>query len=209
MGLRETDREMDERGDDGDSRIGGVLLAAGRSRRFGEENKLLATLEGDPLVVHAARTLLAATLTNVVVIVGYEAERVRAALEDETLDVTVRYNADYVDGQSTSVRVGAEAADELGWDAAVFALGDMPWVDPETVDRLSAAYRAGAGSILAPSIDGHRGNPVLFGAAHFDALTRVSGDRGGRCLLETHDDATLVPVEDPGVRRDVDERSDL
>lgn len=208
MHSRETDWKRTPESGDGDSRIGGVLLAAGRSRRFGEENKLLATLEGDPLVAHAARTLLTGTLADVVAVVGHEAERVRAALEDADLDVAVRYNADHADGQSTSVRVGAAAADERGWDAAVFALGDMPWVDPETVDRLAAAYRAGAGSVLAPSVDGHRGNPVLFDAAHFDALTRVSGDRGGRRLLETHD-VTLVPVEDPGVRRDVDERADL
>ncbi|MCU4744543.1 nucleotidyltransferase family protein [Natronoglomus mannanivorans] len=201
-------------GDDG--QIGGVVLAAGRSRRFGEENKLLATVDGTPLVVHAVRTLLSAALTRVVVVVGYEADRVEAALDDGLgvdlsvgADIDVRYNANYAAGQSTSVRIGARAADELEWDAAVFALGDMPWVDPETIDQLCAAYRRGTGSILAPSIDGQRGNPVLFGAAHFDALTTVTGDRGGRHLIESHDDAALIPVADPGIRRDVDEQADL
>lgn len=190
-----------------DVRIGAILLAAGESRRFGDENKLLATLEGEPLVRRAARTLVAADLAGVGVVVGHESERVRGALDD--LDVTIRHNPEYADGQSSSVRVGAEAAASLDWDAAIFALGDMPWVDPATIDRLCAAYRSNSGSILAPSFDGRRGNPVLFDAAHFDALAGVSGDRGGRDLIENHDGATLIPVDDPGVLRDVDERADL
>ncbi|MFB6354729.1 MAG: nucleotidyltransferase family protein [Halobacteriales archaeon] len=185
----------------------GVLLAAGASERFGEPNKLLADVEGEPMVRRAARSLTEGDVDDVVAVVGYEADRVRAALDGLALEVVE--NPDHAEGQATSVRVGVRAARRAGAAAVCFALGDMPWVDPGTVDALVAAYRAGAGDALAAAVDGVRGNPTLFDARHFDALAAVSGDVGGRGILLADDDAALVETGDPGVRRDVDAPDDL
>ncbi|MFB6303750.1 MAG: NTP transferase domain-containing protein [Haloferacaceae archaeon] len=184
--------------------VAGVLLAAGTGSRFGEGNKLLADLAGDPLVRHAARALVAA-LDRVVVVVGHEADAVEAALAG--LDVRTVRNPDYERGQSTSVAAGVAAVRDA--DAAVFALGDMPRVRPETVRTLVAAYRAGAGTALAAACEGRRGNPVLFDAVHFDALGDVDGDVGGREILLGGDRSALVETGDPGVVRDVDRPGDL
>lgn len=186
--------------------VGAVLLAAGRSERFGPANKLLATVRGDPLVRRAAETILEAPLDDRVAVVGHEAATVQGALP---AGFDVRHNDRYADGQHTSVRVGVDAARERSWDAAVFVLGDMPFVAPETVEQLRTAFETDRGSIVAPIHDGKRGNPVLFGAAHFDALAEVAGDQGGRRLVETHPDAVTIAVEDAGVRRDVDRPGDL
>lgn len=188
------------------TRVAGVLLAAGTSTRFGDDNKLLATLDGDPLVRHAARTLLDASVAPVVVVVGHEAGRVRDALAG--LDVRFVANDAYADGQSTSVGVGVDALDATV-DAAVIALGDMPFVDPETVETLVAAYEAGVGDAVAAAHDGHRGNPVLFDRRFFPDLTAVEGDVGGRQILLERDGAACVAVADSGVRRDVDDPGDL
>lgn len=196
-------------------RVAGVLLAAGTSSRFGDANKLLATVDGEPLVRHAARTLLAAHLARVVAVVGHESDRVRAALEGMDLDVVA--NPDYERGQATSVRAGVRAIEGAGTDAdastaadaAVFALGDMPRVRPETVDLLVDAFRAGLGDPLAAAYEGRRGNPVLFGARHFETLADVSGDTGGRRIVLESDDAALVETDDPGVVQDVDTPEDL
>ena len=166
-------------------RVAGVLLAAGTSSRFGDANKLLATVDGEPVVRRAARTLTEAGLDPVVVVVGHEAERVRTAVEDlpaETVD-----NDAYAAGQSTSVRTGIDtvrgedprARGDAPVDAAVVALGDMPFVDPGTVEALVAAYAAGAGDALAAAHEGDRGNPVLFDRGFFDRLAAVDGDVGG------------------------------
>jgi molybdenum cofactor cytidylyltransferase len=189
------------------ARVAGVLLAAGTSSRFGEANKLLSTLDGEPLVWHAARTLLSASVAPVVVVVGHEADRVIDALDG--LDVEFVRNDDYVDGQSTSVRAGIGALDDHDTDAAVVALGDMPFVDPETVRTLVSAYEAGIGDALAAAHDGERGNPVLFDRRFFDALTRVDGDVGGRAILLESDRSACVDVPDSGVRHDIDEPADL
>ena len=190
-------------------RVAGVLLAAGTSDRFGDRNKLLATHDGDPLVRRAARTLLDAGLDPVVAVVGHEADRVVDALAG--LDVAVVTNDAYAAGQATSLRsgIGALRDRDERVDAAVIALGDMPFVEPETVETLVAAYEAGVGDALAAAHGGVRGNPVLFDRRFFGALADVSGDVGGREILLTSEESACVAVSDPGVRRDIDEPGDL
>lgn len=199
-----------------DASVAGVLLAAGTSSRFDGSNKLLEPLAGsepessesdaDPLVRHAARTLLRATeLDAVAVVVGYESDRVRDALDE--FDVAFVENPDAERGQATSVRAGVDWDGE--YDALVFALGDMPRVDPGSVDRLVDAYRAGVGDALAAACDGTRGNPVLFAARHFDALADTEGDTGGREILLDGENSALVETDDSGVLVDIDTREDL
>lgn len=190
---------------DGGLRVGAVLLAAGESTRFGSGNKLLAEVDGTPIVRQAAETVVAADLTDVVVIVGHDGAAVRDALTG--LPVSVRPNPDYADGQSTSVRIGVTAARERGWDATVFALGDMPFVAPESINALLDSYSSGSDTVLAAAYDGERGNPVLFDRTHYGTLGTVSGDVGGRRLVEN--EGVLVDTGDPGVQQDIDDETDL
>lgn len=194
-------------GDGESAEVGGVLLAAGEGTRFEGGNKLLAEVEGTPIVRRAAKTLCRSSVDDIVAVVGHEANQVNEALTD--LDLTVRPNENFAAGQSTSVRVGVDAAENADWDAVVFMLGDMPFVSPTTVDTLRAAYANGDGTIVVPTYEEQRGNPVLFGRRHYDALATVSGDRGGRRLIEDHANAVRIDVDDSGVRRDVDYRADL
>jgi molybdenum cofactor cytidylyltransferase len=187
--------------------VHGVLLAAGTSSRYGDANKLLATVDGTPLVRHAAAALAESAADGVTVVTGHEGERVAAALDG--LDVTVRRNAAYADGQSTSVRTGIERAADRGADAALVALGDMPDVASATHDLLVSAYEHGVADALAAAHDGRRGNPVLFDARFFAALTAVDGDIGGRQLLQESDEARAIETGDPGVLRDIDRPGDL
>ncbi|WP_318569045.1 nucleotidyltransferase family protein [Salinigranum marinum] len=191
--------------------VAGVLLAAGTGSRFGDDNKLLARLDGEPIVRHAARTLVEAGIDPLVAVVGYEADRTAAALDG--LPFTIVENDAYRAGQATSVRAGVRELEGDGDGdavaAAVFALGDMPRVDPASVRALVDVYRSGAWTALAAAVDGERGNPVLFDRGHFDALADVSGDRGGRRILLSSDGSALVETGDSGVRRDVDTPADL
>lgn len=188
-------------------RVAGVLLAAGTSSRFGPENKLLATVDGEPLVRHALRTLAGAGLDPVFVVVGHDADAVRAALPGDGERIVEA--TDYEEGQSASVRAGAAAVAGTDAEAAVFLPGDMPFVDPGTVRTLVDAYVGGAGDALAAAHGGSRGNPVLFDRRYFHALRRVEGDAGGRAVLLGSTDAGLVAVDDPGVRVDIDTPADL
>lgn len=190
-------------------RVAGILLAAGESTRYGEENKLLELLDGDPVVRHAAETLTEAGLGAVMVVLGHEGEQVRQAVAG--LGCHYVDNPDYEAGQSTSVVAGVQALFEgsLVPDAVLFALGDMPSVAPETIRRLVGAFNAGQGDALAAAYEGERGNPVLFDAEFLPQLAGVDGDRGARDVFLEADGAALVETGDPGVVADVDQPEDL
>ncbi|WP_436347851.1 nucleotidyltransferase family protein [Natronorubrum sp. FCH18a] len=189
--------------------VAGLLLAAGTSSRFGSRNKLLAAHDGEPIVRRAARTLVRSRVDPVVVVLGHEAERVRSALDGLPVETVV--NESYDTGQASSLRAGIRAIRERDGecDAVVVALGDMPFVDPTTVETLVDAYASRAGDAIAPVSDGVRGNPVLFDRRFFAPLTAVDGDIGGREILLESDASVLVSVADPGVRRDVDVPDDI
>lgn len=185
-----------------DENVVGVVLAAGTSSRYGTENKLLTKWAGEPIVGHATVTIQRSSVDATVVVVGHDAENVQKAVEGPA-DVVIR-NERYADGQDTSVERGVAAARDRGAEAVLFALGDMPLVTVESVNNLVAAYHAGVGDALAVAHDGERGNPVLFDATHFSALSNVSGDIGGRRIFLSNDDSALVETGDSGVLLDID-----
>ncbi len=184
-------------------RVAAVVLAAGLSRRMGGSNKLLAELDGAPIVTRVVDALLASRAEPILVVVGHEAERVRAALEGRP--VTFVPNPDYEEGLGASLRTGIAAVPE-DVDGALVALGDMPWIRSEHVDALVAAFDPGGpGTICVPVHDRKRGHPVLWSRRHFGEMRKLGGDVGARELLERHADEVLaVTVDDPAVHIDVD-----
>jgi molybdenum cofactor cytidylyltransferase len=179
-------------------RVAGVMLAAGMSTRMGR-NKLLAEVDGVPLMRHALDVMRQAALDDLVVVTGHERELV----EEAAAPTRTVFNPDYAQGLASSLRAGLGAIEA---DAAIVCLGDMPLVDQATLAKLVAAFNPAAHrSICVPTFGGRRGNPVLWGRQHFPALMAVDGDQGGRGLLEAlaHEVAD-VPVSNDGVLRDAD-----
>ncbi len=178
------------------------MLAAGLSRRMGGANKLLAEIDGEPMVARAVDAVLASAARPVVVVTGHDAPRVRAALAGR--DVGFVHNPDYASGLASSLRAGI-AALGAGLDGALVCLGDMPWVRREHVDALLAAFAGDADAICVPVHRGRRGHPVLWPARDFGEIALLQGDAGARALLERHAERVrTVPVADAGVTRDVD-----
>ena len=183
-------------------RAGEAMLAAGRSTRFGVENKLLAHYEGRPMLEHVLERAGEVGLAPLVIVTGHEAEAIRAAGGDRAEFV---HNPHFAQGLSTSLRAGIEAMPEdVG--AVFILLGDMPRVQAETLRQLirAAAENPGAQAFV-PSFAGRRGNPVLVRRALFPSLAKLHGDQGARKLLEAAGDAVeTVPVEDAGILADFD-----
>lgn len=181
-----------------------LVLAAGSSRRFGDQ-KLLAPLSGRPLVRWAVESALGSDVDRVLVVVGEEGSAVRDALED--LPAAVVLNPDHQEGMASSIRVGVAALPD-GVEWVVILLGDQPEVTPEVVNRVLEARGAGR-PMVAPVYRGRQGNPVAFHASVFPELEALTGDEGGRPLLE-RDPGRVTRLElDLPMPRDVDTREDL
>ena len=198
-----------------DARAGivGVLLAAGRGRRFdasGRRNKLLTpaaqgTHAGQPLAVAAARTLRC-VLPRVVAVVRPTDDASTRELAEQLgrsgCEVVINDSAD--DGMGTSLACGVRATlDATGW---LVALADMPAIRAETIAAVAAAIERGA-ETAAPFVDGQRGHPVGFGTSFRGALTALGGDTGARELLAQHP-PERIDVDDPGALYDVDRDTD-
>tara|TARA_Y100000022_G_scaffold180688_1_gene172817 strand:+ start:514 stop:1155 length:642 start_codon:yes stop_codon:yes gene_type:complete len=188
-----------------EAKVAGIILAAGASRRMGSVNKLLASIAGKPLVRHAVESFVATSLSPIIVVVGYESDKVAAALEG--LPVQLVFNPDHATGQGSSVGVGVEALDNNVTDAMI-GLGDMPLLPSTLLDSLIQKHIGREGhacNITIPAFEGQRGNPVLWGKTFFPELITLAGDRGGRQLLNDHKAAQhLIACDHSSVLRDVD-----
>jgi molybdenum cofactor cytidylyltransferase len=184
--------------------IAGLLLAAGGGRRFGSQ-KLLALMDGEPIVRRAALVLGSAT-DMMTAVVGSEARRVSEALAGVSARIVV--NDDWAAGLASSLRAGAASLDP-SVAAVVVALGDQPTIDRSVVDRVIAEWRARGRPIVAARYRGEQGHPVLFARAVFGELAELSGDRGAKAVVG-RDPGRLAYVEvDAPMPRDIDTRDDL
>ena len=189
------------------ARIGAVVLAAGASERMGATNKLLAPVDGAPMIARAVDALVGSRARPIVVVTGHDAEQVSNALAGRP--VRLIHNPDYDHGLSTSLRAGLSALEDWGKgeiEGAVIALGDMPWVSSEDIDALSTAFEPLEGhTICVPVHNRKRGNPILWSAHYFNEMKQLEGDVGARHLLAQHDEEVWeVPTDNAGVLRDVD-----
>ena len=189
-------------------KIAVLLLAAGRSTRMGGPNKLLAEVDGRPMVARVAQRLLAARARPIVAVLGSDADAVDAALG--RLPVERVRNPDFAQGLSTSLKRGL-AALPPDTDGVIVCLGDMPLVSGRHLDRLAAAFNPLEGrAIVVPTRRGKRGNPVLWAKQFFPAMAETAGDVGARHLIGEHADLVAeVEMEDDGVLLDIDTQEAL
>jgi CTP:molybdopterin cytidylyltransferase MocA len=180
----------------------GLLLAAGAGRRFGRP-KALVELDGEPLVRRALRMLADGGCSPLRVVIGAQADQVRALLPDQSVAVQA---ADWAEGMGASLRAGLRALPEA--DAALVHLVDLPGVDSRVISRLAAL--ASPEVVARAAYDGVPGHPVLFGQRWWPEIAeRAAGDRGARDWLATRSDLRLVDCSDLGRGTDVDTPADL
>ena len=183
--------------------IAAVVLGAGRSSRMGGPNKLLAEIGGKPLVRIVTDAVLASRARPVVVVTGHQRDKVEAALAG--LPVKFVHNPHFADGLGTSLKAGIAALPAEA-DGAIVCLGDMPQVDAALIDRLIGAFDPDHGAlVVVPTIDGKRGNPVVWSRRFFPDLMTVEGDVGARYLIGRYTEAVAeVPLSGTAALTDVD-----
>jgi molybdenum cofactor cytidylyltransferase len=183
-------------------RIAVLLLAAGRSSRMGS-NKLLAEIDGRPMVARTARRLLSSHARPIIAVLGNQADAVDDALGK--LPVERVRNPAFAEGLSTSLKRGI-AALPPDTDGVIVCLGDMPLVAGRDLDRLIAAFNPLEGrAIIVPTRRGKRGNPVLWASRFLPEMAELAGDVGAKHLIGEHADLVCeVEMDSDGVLVDVD-----
>lgn len=173
------------------------MLAAGASCRFGSDKRCYL-VDGQPLLRRTVGAVREARLSC------------RVCLRPGDGDVPLLVDLPgitFIECRTASQGMGATLAEGLescgDWDAVLIVLGDMGWVKPATLEAVAAKLTVH--NIVQPTYRNQPGQPVGFGRDFFPQLLALSGDRGGRSILRRHPDArTAVPVEDPGILRDLD-----
>jgi molybdenum cofactor cytidylyltransferase len=189
------------------SEVAAVVLAAGTASRYraadpSAPSKLVAELDGKPLVRHVAEAALGSRGRPVIVVTGHAREAVAAGLAG--LPVQMAFNPEFAAGLAGSLATGLAAVPPTA-SAAIVLLGDMPRVTPALVDRLIDAFeRAPQASAVVPLLRGARGNPVVLSRRLFADVRSLSGDEGARRLLARDPDVLEVNVEDDAIALDID-----
>jgi CTP:molybdopterin cytidylyltransferase MocA len=193
-------------------RVAGLVLAAGEGRRIGAPKALVRDADDTAWVVRVVRTLAAAGIDHVLVVVGAAAEEVRGVLASEGAQVVHAH--DWGEGMGASLSAGlrrmADMADPTGTpdvDAALVCVVDTPDLDVEVVRRVAAT--AAPDALARATYDGVPGHPVVIGRQHFaGVLHSAAGDVGARAYLSAHA-AREVECGDLSRGTDVDTVDDL
>jgi molybdenum cofactor cytidylyltransferase len=186
-------------------RIAGVLLAAGTATRMGA-NKLLFDLGGEPVVRRVARQAIEAGLSPVLVVLGFEAPRVAAALEG--LAVEAVFNAHYATGMNASVQLGI-ARVPVDCAAAVVVLADMPLVTSNMLTAMVERYRAGDEPLVISTYGDVQAPPTLYSRALFPQFVGPEGEGCGRRIVREHRDRAAVVRWPAHLLADLDRPEDV
>jgi molybdenum cofactor cytidylyltransferase len=181
-------------------KIGALVLAAGFSNRFGSV-KLCAQLENGETIFQQTVNRLSAAIPHIEIATRKE---VAPLIEDFATNIRVFNDAEK--GMGSTLAYGIQYF--KGFDGCLVCLADMPFIEPRTYAHLAGKLRRD--NIIIPTFDDKPGNPVGFGVNFLPELSALSGNQGGRTLMEKHAKNVIrVPVDDPAILYDIDTQEDL
>lgn len=189
--------------------ISAVILAAGESRRMGTQNKLLLQIGSEVLIRKFVKSVCASAADAVLVVLGHEAEKIKAVLQDQTLRFVE--NTCYEKGMTTSIQSGVNAA-SMESVGLMICLADLPFAETSDFNRLIQAFtdfrRTESSLIIVPVFQGQRGNPVLFSAEFRDKLLAHNGEGCKGIVSKYPQSVREVSMENDNLLRDIDTPED-
>ena len=188
--------------------ITNIILAAGKSKRMHEINKLLIKINNKTMIEKIVDSSLKSVANNTIVVLGYENEILQRLLINKNITTVV--NTEYLKGQSSSLQMGISALTE-DCDAAVVILGDMPDINSTLINQLIENYSPGDNkSIIIPTYKNKKGNPVLMGREFFPDILSIKGDKGAKDIIKVNKKyINEIPQKQSAIINDIDTKEDL
>jgi len=184
-----------------------VILAAGKSTRM-KENKLLLNIDGETLIEHVVRTARRSTVDEVVVVLGYEAQKLKEHLSG--LDCKLVINENYAKGQSESVKAGLTAISSNA-DALMFLPADVALIDAQSINGVAEEYRRSKSRIIIASHNRQSGHPILIDRALFHEVAGINEETLGlKAVINRHrPEINYVAVGTENVLIDIDTQEEF
>jgi molybdenum cofactor cytidylyltransferase len=185
--------------------IPAIVLAAGRSTRMGRAKAALPIDERDTFLSRIVRTLLAAGVDDVVIVLGHDADAIARSFEASDLRARFALNRDYDRGQLSSLKAGLAVADRPGVAAVLVTLVDVPLVLSTTVRAVVERYLQTRAPIVRPVNGTKHGHPLLIDRSLFRELRAGDDQAGAKPIVRAHASAAGdVDVADEGAFTDID-----
>jgi molybdenum cofactor cytidylyltransferase len=183
--------------------VEGIILAAGLSTRMGRQ-KLLIEVGGIPVIQRVVRAALESYLDRLTLVTGPSNSELLQSLgpdaKSERLLIAVNDHPEQ--GMSSSLKTGMVSLTKEA-SGVTLILADQPLLTSAIINKLLDEFRKQTDRIVAPLVEGRRSNPVIFPANLFPELEMVTGDAGGRSVLQRHA-ARVVGIEMGGYYNDID-----
>ena len=167
--------------------ISAILLAAGQSKRMGDENKLVKNFQGIPLIKHSVRNILASFIGELIIVLGHQKEIIEKLI-DKNEKIKFVFNQDFESGMATSIKTGLNHLSEET-EAFFICLGDMPMVNKDIFNLLIKSKNNR--EIIVPTYKNKQGNPILFSKSMKKKIMTIEGDVGAKKILELNKDKIL------------------
>ena len=188
--------------------VSAIILAGGVSRRMNKKNKLIADVNGTPMVNQTVNSVKKSNAIETIVVTGHESELIQKVLSKYSVKFV--NNPNYRNGLSSSLICGIKAVSKKSAGAIVI-LGDMPWVNFKTLNTLIDHFNLKNGkTICVPIFKGLIGNPRIWPRILFPAIKNIRGDIGAKKLIDQYsENVSRIEVNDAAIHMDINNADDL